>query len=79
MGEDQAPPKLVKIAGEFLVEPLIAISLFDKGGWWTVLLEEIFPIFSFSTGNSINFQVIKANNLILSHLRCCNGRKLQSS
>ena len=32
MGEDQAPPKLVKIAAEFLVEPLIAISLFDKGG-----------------------------------------------
>ena len=32
-----------------------ALSLFDKGRLWTVLLVEIFPIFDFSTSNSINF------------------------
>ena len=32
-----------------------ALSVFDKGRLWTVLLVEIFPIFDFSTSNSINF------------------------
>ena len=32
------------------------LFLFDKVRWWTVLLEQNFPIFDFSTGNSINFE-----------------------
>ena len=38
-----------------------------------VLLEEIFPIFNFSTCNSIIFDVIKLANLILSHVECFNA------
>ena len=50
-----------------------------KGRWWKVLLEKIFPMFDFSTGNSVNFGVMKAANLTSNHLGCWNGRKWQSS
>lgn len=43
------------------------------------LLEEILPLFDFSTGNSFNIEVIKAANFVLSHLGCCSDRKLGSS
>ena len=49
------------------MKPYVRKSICDsllKGRWWKVLLEEIFLIFDFSTGNSVNFGVIKAANLI---------------
>ena len=57
MGEDQVPPKLVNIAGEFLIKPLAALFRFDKGRWWTTLLEKIFPIFSFSTDKAKKYDM----------------------
>lgn len=33
--------------------------LLDKCRWWMVWLEEISPLFDFSTGNSIDFEVTK--------------------
>ena len=46
----------------------ISTSLFVYCRWWTVLLEEIFPIFVF----------ILLILSILNILGCCNGQKLQS-
>lgn len=43
------------------------------------LLEDIFPLFDFSTGNSTNIEVIKAANFVLSYLGGCNDQKLESS
>ena len=57
---------------------------FHKVRWWTVLLEEIFPIIHFSTGNYSKWELLCVYNnfvssLNLSHLGCYNGHKLQSS